>query len=61
MIGLDMKMPDTCWSCELKYGHYETRCFFTHECVDDCWYSKNKSSDCPLIKIKEEEPGGGAE
>ena len=27
MIGLDMEMLDTCWSCKLRYGHYETKCF----------------------------------
>ena len=58
MIGLDMKMPNTCWNCKLKYGYNETKCFFTHRCVDDPWYSKNKSFDCPLIEIKEEQEGG---
>ena len=59
MIGLDIEMPKTCWGCKLKYGHYETKCFFTDECIDDPWYSKNKSSKCPLIEIKDEEQKGG--
>lgn len=61
MIGLDMEMPKGCWHCKMKYGHYETRCFFTHRCIDDSWYSKRRSSDCPLIEIKEEDRKGGTE
>ena len=61
MIGLDMEMPKGCWHCKLTYGHYKTRCFLTGDCIDDSWYSKRKSPNCPLIEIKEEDKKDGAE
>ena len=51
MIGINMEMPKGCWDCKLRYGHFETKCIFTHISYDDVYYSDKRSSNCPLIDL----------